>query len=238
MAGVNLRRPSPGRRASAGALVVRAAFALLLCACAAHRAPGQHVHDPRHNDRSAPRAPTARRSAAATAAGGRLIKVGGTTLTIPDAPLRDQNGRGVRLYTDLIKDKVVVVSFFFTGCTFTCPMQGVTMKKLQPLLGERMGKEVFFISISKDPKNDTPKRLKEWARNFGVGSGWTLLTGDERVLQKLVWEFIGENLGQATHLPLLLIGNDKTGVWVGTDGGLPAADLVKVIDRITRPPEQ
>ena len=33
------------------------------------------------------------------------------------------NGRKVRFYSDLIKDKVVVLSFFYTSCTSSCPMQ-------------------------------------------------------------------------------------------------------------------
>jgi protein SCO1/2 len=151
---------------------------------------------------------------------------------VPDLPLLDHHGKQVRLYSGLIRGRVVIISFFFTSCTLVCPMQGATLEKLQALLGERMGKEVFFISISKDPRNDTPKRLKEWARSFGVGEGWTLVTGSERVLGKLVWDSIGENLGQASHLPLLLIGNDQTGVWLAADGGVPPADLLKLIERV------
>src|SRR5215218_4463616 len=48
----------------------------------------------------------------------------GVTVKIPDLVLLDQDGRKVRFYSDLIKDKVIVLSFFYTSCTYICTMQG------------------------------------------------------------------------------------------------------------------
>src|SRR5678815_5926762 len=56
---------------------------------------------------------------------------------IPDAELLNQDGKKIHFYSDLIKDKVVIVSFFFTSCTLICPMQGEKLSKLQAMLGER-----------------------------------------------------------------------------------------------------
>ena len=83
------------------------------------------------------------------------------SLEIPDVPLRDQNGKKVRFYSDLVKDKVVLVHLFFTRCSNVCPMQSRSLMKLKNRLGARLGHDVFIISISKDPLNDTPEKLKK-----------------------------------------------------------------------------
>ena len=157
-----------------------------------------------------------------------------TSVEIPDTLLVDQNGKKVRFYSDLVKDKVVVVHFFFTKCIDVCPMQGRSLVKLRNRLAGRLGRDVFFISISKDPLNDTPEKLSKWGKLYGVSSGWTLLTGEQPVIKKLLWDFVGEEIGQATHESTILIGNDRTGTWTAIDGLLLPEDLVKVIDDISR----
>ena len=86
-----------------------------------------------------------------------------THIDIPDVSLVDQEGRPVRFHTDLIKDKVVVVNFIFTTCTTVCPPMGATFGKLREQLGEKAGKDVHLVSVSVDPRTDTPERLKAWA---------------------------------------------------------------------------
>lgn len=162
------------------------------------------------------------------------ITVGAAQIPIPDTPVLDQNGKRWRLYTDLIKDKVVVVSFFFTTCIDACPTQGMSLARLQSRLGERFGKDVFFVSISMDPATDTPERLKKWADAYSNKPGWTLVTGDEAHFTKLVHDFTGERLGGATHLPVLLIGNDRTGRWARALPESRTEKLVQLIDSISK----
>ena len=99
-----------------------------------------------------------------------------------------------------------------------CPPQGRAPAKLQEQLGGRLGKEVFFISISKDPERDTVDRLKRWAREYGVGPGWTLVTAEKGVIEKVLWELIGDRPGQGQHYPIVFIGNDRTGGWTTASG--------------------
>ena len=129
---------------------------------------------------------------------------------IPDVELIDQNGRKVHFYSDLIKDKVVVLSFFYTRCVYTCTMQGRTFSKLQTLLGERLGKSVFLISVSTDPVNDNPSKLKAWGKRFDVQSGWTLVTGEETEMNKLLVPFTGTGAGGGMHLPVTFVTNAGT----------------------------
>ena len=156
------------------------------------------------------------------------------SFAIPDSWLVDQNGKRVKFYSDLVKGKVVVINFFFTKCNDVCPMQGRAIAKLKNRLGDRVGRDVFFVSVSKDPTNDTVERLSKWGKAYDVSAGWTLVTGDEAVIKKLLWDFGGEQLGQGNHESVLLIGNDQTGKWTSSDGLLFPEDIVKVIDEVSR----
>src|SRR5882757_2866913 len=96
-------------------------------------------------------------------------------LNIADSPVIDQTGAARHFYSDLVKDRVVVMNFVFTSCTTICPTMGATFARVQKLLGSR--KDISLISVSIDPANDTPERLAAWSRRLGGGPGWTLVTG-------------------------------------------------------------
>ena len=51
------------------------------------------------------------------------------------------------------------------------------MVQVQRLLGDRVGSDIFFYSITIDPNHDTPEVLKEYAEKYHVGPGWLFLTG-------------------------------------------------------------
>jgi len=155
-------------------------------------------------------------------------------IKIHDVELRDQEGRKVHFYSDLIKDKVVVLSFFYTNCVYTCTMQGRTFSKLQTLLGERLGKSVFLISVTTDPVNDNSSKLKAWAKRYGVQTGWTLVTGEETEMNKLLVPFTGTGAGGGMHLPVTFVANAGTGRWTSAAGIFAPEDLLKVVDLVTR----
>jgi len=129
-------------------------------------------------------------------------------LVIPDVKVLDQDGRNRNFYTDLVKDKVVVINFVFTSCRTFCPMLGARFSKLQTLLGERLGKDVFLISVSTDPETDSPARLKAWGEQFKAKAGWTLITGDKDQVADLLQVLTGDGLNKDLHHPLLFIMND------------------------------
>jgi len=154
------------------------------------------------------------------------ITIGGTRkVTIPDLVLRDHEGRKVRFYSDLIKDKIVVLTFFYTHCSYTCSLQGRTLSKLQSLLGERLGKSVFLISVSTDPENDNPAQLRTWGKHFDIHTGWTLVTGERVEMNKLLIQFTGNEAGRTMHLPITFIGNDQKGIWTSAIAAHSPEDL-------------
>lgn len=153
---------------------------------------------------------------------------------IPDLDVRDQDGRKLRFYSDLIKDKVVVLSFFYTSCAYSCTMQGRIFSKLQSLLGDRLGKSVFLISVTTDPARDGPAQLKSWGKRYDVKTGWTLVTGKEAELNHLLLPFTGNRAGAAMHLPATFIGNDRTGLWTSAAGVFEPESLLNAIEFVTR----
>src|ERR1043165_5844285 len=116
-------------------------------------------------------------------------------IEIPDLTVVDQDGIKRRFYSDLIKDKVVILSFFFTSCPTMCPVMNNTLGKLQTTLGDRLGKDVFIVTVTKDPQTDTPARLKTWGQSLHMKPGWTMVTGDMQAIGKIVLAFTGDPLG-------------------------------------------
>jgi protein SCO1 len=132
---------------------------------------------------------------------------------VPNVPVVTQDGKVFRFYDDLVKDKIFVVSFLFTSCRDVCPIAAARMAQLQDRLGDRVGKDVFFYSISVDPANDTPDKLKKYAETFGAGPGWLFLTGIPEDIN-LIRQRLGERsrfLGE--HRNDVLLGNGTTSEW-------------------------
>lgn len=219
---------------SKGARLMKAAMLFLVCAVSPHVfAQHQHTHEHHAAEKQEARGqPTESGQQAMTPGRPGVIEMGSVRLEIPDPEVLDQDGRKVRFYSDLIKDKVVVVSFFFTKCTIVCPPQTGALVKLQTRLGERLGKDVFFVSVTRDPETDTPQHLKRWGEAVGVRRGWTLVTGDEGVMSRLVSDFTGENLGQQMHNSILLIGNERAGVWTSAEALSGTERLLEIIERV------
>ena len=163
------------------------------------------------------------------------VEIGGVgKVKIPDLEVRDQDGRKIRFYSDLIKDKVVVLSFFYTSCSNSCTLQGQTFSKLQSLLGDRLGKSVYMISVTTDPSRDDSAKLKSWGKRYDVQDGWTLVTGKEAEMNKLLLPFTGMGAGAGTHLPATFVGNQKTGVWTSASGVFDPQALLDAVDYVTR----
>src|SRR6267378_7181665 len=78
--------------------------------------------------------------------------------------------------------------------------------------------DVFFYSISIDPKHDTPEVLNAYAERFHVGPGWLFLTGKEEdirlVTKKLGLSALTDAWSRDGHQPTLMVGNEATGEWM------------------------
>jgi len=153
-----------------------------------------------------------------------------TKINVPDLELLDQNGRKIHFYTDLVKDQTVVINFIFTTCTTICPPLGATFARVQKELGDKVGRDVRFISISVDPATDTPERLKAWGAKFHAGEGWTFVTGNKPQVDELLRALGASYARREDHSPTVLIGNDAHGTWTRTYGLANTSQLVQIIN--------
>ncbi|RPJ72166.1 MAG: DUF3347 domain-containing protein [Acidobacteria bacterium] len=136
----------------------------------------------------------------------------------PNVTLTTQDGTPVRFYDDLIKGKIVAINLIYTTCKYSCPLETARLAQVQKFLGDRMGKDLFFYSITIDPEHDTPAVLKEYAETYHAGPGWLFLTGkadDIEAISKKLGLYMRPNpANKDGHMPTLLIGNEATGQWV------------------------
>lgn len=150
-------------------------------------------------------------------------------MNIPDVEVLDQDGNTIRFYTDLIKGKTIAINFIFTNCTTICPPLAATFARVQKQMGDRVGKDVHFISISVDPVTDTPERLKAWGAKFKAGAGWTFVTGHKEQMDKLLFSLGASVSRREDHSPTVIIGNDLKGVWTRTYGLANPSKIVEVM---------
>jgi protein SCO1/2 len=108
----------------------------------------------------------------------------------PDFALTAATGERVAL-ADL-RGKVLAVTFIFASCSDTCPLLTAKMAEVQRRLGADFGSRVGFVSITVDPANDTPERLREYAARFGADvPGWSFATGSPAQIDEVVRRYGG-----------------------------------------------
>jgi len=149
-----------------------------------------------------------------------------------EIPLVNQDGQTMRLYSDVLKGRTVVIDAMFTSCAGACPLMSQSFARIQDWLGDRLGKDVYLISISVDPENDTPAKLKEYAARYKARPGWYFLTGSKENVAAALSR-LGQHVEKREdHLNLFLIGNDRTGLWKKAFGLASPTDLIAIVDSV------
>jgi protein SCO1/2 len=136
----------------------------------------------------------------------------------PNVPLITQDGKVVHFYDDLLKGKTVAIDLIYTHCVDSCPLETARLVQAQKILGSRVGKDIFFYSITIDPKRDSPAVLKAYAEKYHVGPGWLFLTGksaDIDLISKKLGLYSDPDSGNRDgHTTQLIVGNVPTGQWM------------------------
>jgi protein SCO1/2 len=137
----------------------------------------------------------------------------------PNVELTTHEGKKVRFYDDLIKDKVVVINFMYADCEGICPTITANLVKAQKLLGDRIGRKIFMYSLTLSPEKDTPEALKHYAKMHGVKPGWLFLTGNPVDIERLR-RSLGFSTGnlkldkdKANHIGMVKYGNERREWW-------------------------
>jgi protein SCO1/2 len=141
------------------------------------------------------------------------VEVRPVTVKLADADLLDQDGNRVRFRGDVVKDRLVVIDVFYTTCPLVCPILSATFSDLQDLLGDRLGREVFLVSITVDPVTDIPPRLKEYARRWDAKPGWIFLTGARPDVDRVLRGLEAYSADFTEHPTMMLVGDAASGEW-------------------------
>jgi protein SCO1/2 len=149
----------------------------------------------------------------------------------PNVVLRTHENRQVRFYDDLIKDKIVVINFMYATCEGICPRITANLIKVQQLLGNRIGRDIFMYSITLKPREDTPAVLRQHAVMHNVGPGWLFLTGgpaDIELLRRKLG-FVdpdpARDADTSNHIGNIRYGNEPLQLW-GACPGLAAPSWI------------
>ena len=155
-----------------------------------------------------------------------------------NVPVQTQDGRTLRFYDDVMKGKILVINFFFTDCDNLCPIATDNLVRVQELLGDRVGKDIRFVSISLQPEHDTPEVMAEYAKKHGVGPGWLFLTGKRDDIELLrhrlgFWDISPEvDADPEQHLGTVRFANDPMHRWTMMPSLTSPAALVRSVYRV------
>jgi protein SCO1/2 len=158
----------------------------------------------------------------------------------PNVTLRTQDNKQVDFYDDLIKGKIVTINFFYGNCEGVCPLITSNLVKVQRLLGERVGRDIFMNSISLKPEEDTPAMLKEYEEMHRIGPGWKLLTGkpDDIELLRKSLGFTNPNpvidKDKSQHIGNIRYGNEPLMLWAACPGMAHAKWIAESISWVIR----
>jgi protein SCO1/2 len=172
----------------------------------------------------------------AAGADPRPKQAGRSPDAFPNALLQTHQGNTIHFYDDAVRgNKVVLFNMMYTSCLNICPPNTANLMQVQQLLGDRMGRDVFFYSLTLQPEIDRPPALQAYVSRYGVSPGWTFLTGQRKDI-----DAIRRKLGffdpdpevdakLAQHTGMVRIGNEARDRWTMMPALLSPARLARSI---------
>lgn len=142
----------------------------------------------------------------------------------PNVVLHTHENREVRFYDDLVKDKIVVINFMYAKCDGVCPGITTNLVRVQRLLRDQVGREIFMYSITLKPEQDTPAVLATYVDMHGVGPGWSFLTGEPGDIELLRRKlgFVSPDptvdADKSEHIGNIRYGNEPRTLWAACPG--------------------
>jgi protein SCO1/2 len=155
----------------------------------------------------------------------RNMKMSQVAYNLPDVMLVRDDNRTVSFKDEINYGRPVVLTFIYTTCTSICPVISQTLSQLQSKLGADRDK-VHLVSISIDPENDTPERLRAYAAKFGAGPEWQHYTGTlaASVAAQKAFNVFRED--KMDHNPVVLLRAAPGKDWLRIDGFATADELL------------
>ncbi|MCY1282041.1 hypothetical protein D9M69_379480 [compost metagenome] len=152
-----------------------------------------------------------------------------------DTRLLNQDGQAVQFYSDVLKDRVVLLNVIFTHCNDACPLITRKLKEVRAALGEAAG-QVTFVSLTSDPANDTPEVLKAFAAKQGADDpNWIFLTGTQADMD-LVLSRLGHLIpSPEQHSTQLIAGDVANKRWSKIRPDAPVEAIAQRLQLLSQP---
>ena len=170
-----------------------------------------------------------------------VIPASANRRNFPNHELITHENRKVRFYDDLVKGKIVLFNFFYTRCEGICIPTTSNLVKVQNLLGDRLGRDMFMYSISLKPQEDRPGDLKEYREAYDVKPGWTFLTGShancETLRRRLGFADVDpvRDRDVTQHSGLLVFGNEPYDRWTACPALANPSEIAKAVSWVDWP---
>ena len=145
---------------------------------------------------------------------------------------QDEKAFGV----EQLRGRLTVLNFFFSRCTAICPTASRDLSRVAKAIGA--SPKLQLVSITVDPENDTPEKLRQYAANLNAKPGrWHFLRAPQNETYNFAREqlMIGIGKGPETHTDrVVLIDEDAQirGYYKSTDPD-SLAELELVLNRIS-----
>jgi protein SCO1/2 len=159
-----------------------------------------------------------------------------------NAEVTTQTGKSLRFYDDALKGKILLINFFYTDNGTIGPRMTRNLCHVQELLGPRVGKDVFMLSISLRPEHDTPGLMAAYAKTYAVGPGWSFLTGKKQDIE-LIRHRLGffdidpaEDADPEQQMGTVRIANEPLHRWIVSPGLVSPEALVRSVKRVVPEP--
>ena len=160
---------------------------------------------------------------------------------LPNIPLITHEGKQVYFYDDLVKDKCVSLNFFFAKCEEICPLVMANLAKVQNLLGNQIGRDMFMYSFTLKPEEDTVEVLKHHHQMYHAGPGWTFLTAKPDDMEKLraaigfTYPDPAIDKDKTQHIGNIRYGNEPLMLWSACPGMAHAKWIAETLEWMVHP---
>lgn len=158
------------------------------------------------------------------------VKPAFVNITLLDLELLNQDNKHLKFRSDAIGNRIAAITFTYTNCTTICPVLDSIFVKLQDLVGPRLGSDVALITLSIDPANDSPARLKKHALKLKAKPGWTFLTGRKPDVDRVLQGLDAYAPDIYNHPPTVFVGDGRKNVWKRLYG-FPSAEKIMTVIR-------
>jgi protein SCO1/2 len=160
---------------------------------------------------------------------------------LPNIPLINHEGKQVVFYDDLVKNKAVTLNFFFANCDEICPLVTANLARVQKLLGNQVGRDIYMYSFTLKPAEDTVSVIRQYRQKFGAGPGWTFFTAKPDDMEKLrkaigfTYPDPAIDADKTQHIGNVRYGNEPLMLWSACPGMARAQWIAETFEWMVHP---